>query len=745
MTESKSNLESFLDLIPEPAAIIDFKGNILAINSKIEKMIRFNRNELIGKNVFYVAKQLNISVSARTKGHLMKNITKRIMGSYIKPYKVKVVGNDGRRIWAEISAERIEFYGKPAVLTLLRDVTEQSNSQKMLQKSELKFKSLVNGSMSAIVTTDNKGNFTYINKTATELFGYSSVEMLGRSFKDFLHPEDRGKIIHLFLNILILRRQPRPLEFRVIQKGGKILYLMARPTKFVVNGKTMGFQVIIVDLTERKKAEDTLKASEEKFKCILASSPDAITVADLKGNIIECNKATLKLFGLSSKNELIGKDGFKLISKKDRERARNEFKTILKSGSIKEKEYLFLTKDGREFPVELSISHLKNSKGAPVGFVSIAKDITNRKQAEEAIKRSEMKYKSIYESSINALYSSSLDGHILDMNPSGILMLGYKSLEELKKKKIEDIYLDLDDRRKFIELAKEGPVKGFKTKLKKKDGKLIDVLLDGNAVKDELGKTIGFQGDIIDITEHKRIEKEFNKIKEERMHAEIKDKFLSTATHELKTPLVSIKGYLDYALSRSINRMPKDISSNLQVVKRNTDRLVALTEDLLDIRRIDSGNLQLNLKSLDLTEIINEVFNEIKSIIKEKKQTININNTNESMQISGDKLRLEQIFINLLSNASKFSPEWSNINIEVKKFKKEYQIQVSDQGIGIKDKDLKRIFEPFANIEKPTHVKGTNLGLSVTKGLVEAHGGRIWADSPGLGKGATFTVILPNK
>jgi len=167
-----------------------------------------------------------------------------------------------------------------------------------------------------------------------------------------------------------------------------------------------------------------------------------------------------------------------------------------------------------------------------------------------------------------------------------------------------------------------------------------------------------------------------------------------------------------------------------------------MTDDLLDIRRIESGKLKLNISTLNLKEIIDHCSVEIKPFLEEK-QELHIQVPDVLPHVQGDRVRISQVLMNLLSNAAKFTPGGGNIRLSLKDEKDMVKVQVSDTGIGIRKEDLEHVFEPFATIQKPTYIKGTGLGLSVTKALVNAHGGSIWADSEGEGKGATFTFTLP--
>jgi signal transduction histidine kinase len=146
---------------------------------------------------------------------------------------------------------------------------------------------------------------------------------------------------------------------------------------------------------------------------------------------------------------------------------------------------------------------------------------------------------------------------------------------------------------------------------------------------------------------------------------------------------------------------------------------------------------------LNFREIIDHSVSEIKPLIEEKKQKFNLKFPEKPLMVNGDKIRLSQVMANLLGNAQKFTPEKGDVTLQISDKKSYFEVRVTDSGIGIKKEDLKRIFEPFAAIKKATYIKGTGLGLSVTKGLVTEHGGKIWAESPGLDKGSTFTFTLP--
>lgn len=353
------------------------------------------------------------------------------------------------------------------------------------------------------------------------------------------------------------------------------------------------------------------------------------------------------------------------------------------------------------------------------------------------------RYRSMLDNLPVGVYRSSFDGEILEANLTFAKMLGYWNVDELKKVNLNDIFVRKSERVGQLEKMRDSTVFA-EFELKRKNGETVWVrdypkatlaptgyvnYMDGVIVQ-----TYGIEAIVRDITEHRKLEI-------------MKDQFISAVTHELRTPLVSIKGYVDYVLAEDQKAPLEAITPSIEVVKRNTDRLLELTDDLLDVQRMESGKLELKLQGVNFRDLVKECVEEIQPMVKQKKQRLRLQIAEGPLTIEGDHLRLVQVLMNLLNNATKFAPEGGDIlvRVEINKETGNLQVSVEDTGIGISKIDLTRVFEPFAVIEKPTYYKGTGLGLSLTKRLVEAHGGTISAFSPGKGQGTTFTIALPRK
>ena len=265
-----------------------------------------------------------------------------------------------------------------------RRTAKGKNLEYILNESELGFRSLVENAFVGVAIADLKGRFVYVNKALSEMLGYSVEELLGRQFKDFLHPNDRGKVMRLFLRIIVLRRQPRALEFRVIRKDGEVLQLWSRPSRFVVNGKTLGFHAVIVDISELKETERRLRETNKKLEMILEGAMEGITIVDADDNLTFVNKAFADIVGYKE-NELIGMNLRKLVDIEGFRKILAETK-IRKKRGVSRYELILYRKNGEQRVVQVSASPIWNDDGTYAGAMAIVMDITEQKEMEEKLR-----------------------------------------------------------------------------------------------------------------------------------------------------------------------------------------------------------------------------------------------------------------------------------------------------------------------------------------------------------------------
>ena len=223
------------------------------------------------------------------------------------------------------------------------------------------------------------------------------------------------------------------------------------------------------------------------------------------------------------------------------------------------------------------------------------------------------------------------------------------------------------------------------------------------------------------------------------------DQFIYTSTHELKTPLTSIKGYVDLIRRNLSERQGTQELDELRhmfdVVARNTERLEELVDDILEMRRIIDGRLDISKSRSNVTDLLRQVAGEMRPILDARSQHLRVESSVESFVFG--RQRIAEVLQNLIQNSSKFSPDGSTIWLRVERVDGAARFSVTDEGIGLSQEDVAKLFKPFPNIKKPGPHNGTGLGLSICNGIVELHGGEMWAESSGSGQGSTFFFTIP--
>jgi PAS domain S-box-containing protein len=370
-------------------------------------------------------------------------------------------------------------------------------------------------------------------------------------------------------------------------------------------------------------------------------------------------------------------------------------------------------------------------------------------EGQVALKKAEENYRSIFENATVGIYRSTPDakGQLLTVNPAFAQIMGYASPDEVVKN-ITDIksqcYVNASDRDRLQQLLRDqGAVQGFEAQLYRKNGEIIDVSMSARVIRNESNQILYYEGILENITEKKqasqfRIEKEAAEAA-----AQTKSEFLANMSHEIRTPLNAILGYTELVLDGIYGDVPENIQEVLQRVAKNGHHLLGLINDVLDLSKIEAGQLVLSLNDYSMQEVVQTVFTAVESLAAEKNLELKVSVSSELDSGKGDEQRIVQVLLNLVGNAIKFT-EAGEVRLEVKDSNGTFLVSVSDTGPGLSEVDKQRIFEEFhqADSSRTRKKGGTGLGLSIAKRIVEMHGGRIWVESD-LGKGSTFWFTIP--
>ncbi len=386
-------------------------------------------------------------------------------------------------------------------------------------------------------------------------------------------------------------------------------------------------------------------------------------------------------------------------------------------------------------------------------------EIAQRKQAEQALLKSEAKYRNLIENAPVGIVISTPEGRILEINKARLAMAGYDSKEEYISRSASERYYDPKDREHWIALLREkGKVEGLEVRFKHKDGTSYWVSMSSIPQISESGE----QQLIIvaqDITERKQMEHELQE-RNERLDAQneeliektweveratqLKSEFLANMSHELRTPLNVIIGFSQLMVDGVPGKISEEQRQCLSDVLDSSQHLLNLINGVLDLSRIESGKEELNTRDITLTEVIESLSRTMMPILAPREQSLDIEVEEGLPLLHADKAKLRQVILNLVDNASKYTPDRGKLKIEAVRNGGWCRVSVIDNGIGIKEEDRERIFEPFCRLDNSLAEErgGVGLGLTLVKQIVEMYGGQIWIESE-YGRGSRFTFTVP--
>jgi PAS domain S-box-containing protein len=719
----------------------------------------------------------------------------------------------GVLFWQEITGKIIDLNGKTYILAITKDIDARKKAEDLLKQSEQKYRELANSLPQIVYETDEMARLVFVNKASFTLTGYTLNDFeKGLNVPDLIAPIDREKA-KLNIQRLLQGIESKNVEYLVFRKDGTTFPALFQSAPIVKNNVVIGFRGFAVDISERKKAEQQLKESEERYKRLFNSIPMAIAETNEDGNFLAINPSMARSIGVSSK-DLIGQNVFNVFPKDVVERRVSVARKALKENKIIEDED---TRAGRYFfNTYIPIIHPDGKKT----IQSLVRDITNQKKAEEK----EKKYleTQLFLSDVTMTLSQlSTKDNVFEFIGEKLVYLTKNTFITIAKYDVQQnkfIVTKLFGYDKYLEIISKiigKSLVGLELKYenatwKKKFGggrllkiteedfttiilpqmprnisksikKIINIdqiyvkplIVDENifgfvfftAFKDctinnkELIETFLNQTSIMlgRLDNAEKIKMQNIELKEYQRELEhqnillkkadkIKTDFLNVTSHELRTPMSAIKGYVQILLKQTFGQINEDQKQALDVVLRNTNRLDSLIQDILDISRLESGTMKFIIGPINIREMVRESIETIQPYSIEKTITIETEIDDELPEIIADKERIKQVLLNIVHNAIKFSPSGSNVSIRVQKEHNMMVFSIKDVGRGIPKNLQEKIFEIFYQVDsgEDRSFGGAGLGLAISRGIIVALGGKIWVESS-LGKGSTFWFAVPIK
>ncbi len=616
-----------------------------------------------------------------------------------------------------------------------RDITERKQAEQTLKESEARFSKIFHaGPIGINIFRLSDSRSFDVNDAFLNIIGYSREEVFNHSAAElnlFVDPQARM----MWVNALRERKGVRNQDAKIRQKSGKIRDTLASIDTIDINGEKMGL-VIVVDITERKLMEESLRVSEEKFRLAFDTSPDAITITRLADGVyVSVNKGFEVISGYS-REQVIGKSSLEINMWKRPEDRNQMVEELQAYGKIQNFEATLLMSDTEIHSLVSAV--IIELDGVP-HLLAITRDITERKQAEE-----KLKYQAHLLANVNdAIVASDKNYNLTAWNAAAETIYGWKASEVLGRKGtevIQTIFSDQDKEKVLASISANGFYRGEATQIRK-DGSRFPVDISSIVLHDNQGQITGYVSVNRDITERKLAQEQLFKTLEElqRSNSEL-EQFAYVASHDLQEPLRAVAGMVQLLQKRYRGKMDERADEYIGLAMDGANRMQTLITDLLEYSRVDRrGN---PIQPTDANEALRSALHNLHGAIQQSGATV----TNGTLPtVEADATQITQLFQNLIGNAIKFRNENPpQIHIGVEELPDAWHFSVRDNGIGIEPQYFERIFLVFQRLHTRREYPGTGIGLSICKKIVERHGGRIWVESEP-GQGTTFHFTIPHR
>jgi len=733
--ESKQWLYTTLQSIGDAVVATDEQQRVTLLNSVAESITGWEQQEAIGKPISDIIRIVNENTEQQLPNPAVEALETGT--SIALSNHTLLINKDGDYIPIDDSAAPIRNEANEIIGSVLvfKDISDRKQQLQDLRVKNYAIESSING----IIIADLAGTITYVNQSFLDGWRLESDDdVIDKSVVEFWRSEERAQAIFnevkdtgFWIGELVAQREDGS-EFDVQLSASEVRD---------ANDKPICVLASIIDISERKKAERSLRESEEKYRRLFENSLSAVFRSTLDGNLLDCNSALVEMLGFESKEEIMQhttKEFYVDIAD------RNELLEELQNNKrLKNLEMRLQRKDGKCIWVLENINLIKVPEHDTEILVGNFVDITKAKEAQEALQKSEKDYRMIFENMQSGLYRVSPDADLLMVNPQFAEMLEYDSADELVGRNFKKVagFSDLVQEEFFRRIAEEGSIKNFQSTWRTKNNREITVTVNVHEVRDANGKLQYFEGMADDITERFELERQL--IQSQKM--ESLGEIAGGIAHDFNNVMATVSGAIQLMDSQLEN---EDLRKYTNMIISSIERGKTITNRMLTFTRNDQPEYQ-PISAMDFLQ-------NVKTIVEHslpKNIQVEILNFEKADQIYADRGQLQHVLINMCINASHAMPKGGKINLSVKepdrKTLDQYSndpeenflcLSVSDTGHGMDQKTMDHIFEPFYTTKGPG--KGTGLGLSVAHKIIRNHQGWITVDSaPGVG--TTFTIGLP--
>ncbi|MCX4240300.1 hybrid sensor histidine kinase/response regulator [Paraliomyxa miuraensis] len=598
---------------------------------------------------------------------------------------------------------------------------------------------LVTDAVPALISyVDHELRYRFANARYHEWFGSRPEEIMGKELREVLG-DAAYEHIEPHVRAALAGRRCR-FEATLPYREGGTRHVMAEYVPDIRrDGTVAGIYALVNDVTGHERAE----VAQAQLAAIVESSGDAITSLSLDGEILTWNAGAERLFGYPA-SEAVGQSIDLILPPELPVAERRRLERVREGEVVGPYDTVRCTKDGRRIDVSVTMAPLRDGSGQVIGVSKIDRDIAARKRAERALKETRTRERSYLEHLPIGIWFANEDGEILFGNAAGQRIWGGVRLVGPEDYAVYEAYWHGTDRRLASEdwatfraarhgetsMNEELDIVGF-------DGARRTILNSAVPVRTDDDTIVGVVVLNQDITEQKQAQRA---LQEADRH---KEEFLATLAHELRNPLAAISTATDLLVDEGRHE-PAPLERVMAIVRRQVSLMVRLIDDLLDINRISHGRLELRTQRVSVMSLVEQAVDSARTWIERKGHAVAVLQPPEPVEVIGDAVRLIQVFGNVLSNACKYTDPRGHIELLVGRDGSDVVVTIRDDGVGVPPEKLEAIFEMYARVEGADRGEGgLGIGLTLSRRLVEMHGGTMTAASEGPGQGTTITIRLP--
>jgi PAS domain S-box-containing protein len=734
LREQQTYLRGLIESSVDGLVTVDPEGFISDVNDRMCEMTDYGRTELIGSRF---ADYFTDPDLARA------GVEQTFAAGFVTEYALTLISRTRRHLRVSFNAS--VFKGTDGdvrgIFASARDINDRVRLEDQLREQQTYLRGLIESSVDGLVTVDPDGFITDVNEQMCRMAGYERAELIGSVFnKYFTEAAAADEGVQQTLGRGVVTNY----ELVLMSKSGRKATVSFNASVFrSAEGRVQGIFASARDISEQSRLQRQLAEHQAYNRSLIEASADALFAIAPDGVITDVNEEATRLSGFT-RQHLVNSSFADYFTDPDLARAGVE--QTFSVGRVLAYELTIVTRHGRKITVSFNAGVFNDAAGKSLGILASARDITSQKELEQQLRESQVYTRSLIESNIDALMTTDPVGIITDINQQMEALTGAKR-DELIGSPFKQYFTDPAQAEDGIRLVlREGKVENYELTARRRDGHETVVSYNASAFHDQDGRLQGVFAAARDVTDRKRFEQTLQEKNIELENANTaKDRFLANMSHELRTPLNAILGFTGTLLMGLPGPLNDEQRRQLATVQSSGKHLLSIINDLLDLAKIESGKLQLELVPIVCQAVIDEVAGSLRPLVENKGLVLTVDVPDTGITINTDKRALTQILVNLTNNAVKFT-EAGCVTLTLRAADAGHLVQMSvtDTGVGIAADDQARLFRAFEQVgtARARQFEGTGLGLYISQKLAQILGGKIFIDStPGVG--STFTISLP--